>query len=159
MSNMQDRFKGAMRRLAATVNVITCESGGSDFGITATAVTSLSTDPQSLLVCVNRSSSICPIIAERRAFCVNILGSDHIEVSRAFGGAASGAARFTIGDWGRTEDGLPILLDAQASLVCDLDSTIPYGTHDVLFGRVRDIRLSGKVRPLIYGDGRYCAVA
>ncbi len=159
MSNLQDTFKNAMRRLAATVNVITCESEGTLFGITATAVTSLSADPQSLLVCVNQGSSICPIIVKRRAFCVNILAAHHVEVSRAFGGAARGTERFLVGDWVTTEDGLPLLGDAQASLICDLDNTVTYGTHNVFFGRVRDIRLSEEIRPLIYGNGRYCQVA
>lgn len=159
MTNLQDTFKGAMRRLAATVNVITCESGGAHFGITATAVTSLSADPQSLLVCVNRGSSICPIIEERRAFCVNILAAHHVDVSRAFGGGASGSDRFLTGEWMTTEDGLPILSDAQANLICDLDNTVTYGTHNVFFGRVREIRLSEEISPLVYGNGRYCQVA
>jgi flavin reductase len=159
MSTLEDTFKSAMRRLAATVNVITCESEGSRYGITATAVTSLSADPQSLLVCVNRGSSICPIITERRAFCVNILGAHHVEISRAFGGASPASERFLTGDWTETDDGLPLLLDAQASLICELDNTVSYGTHNVFFGRVRDIKLSGDIRPLIYGDGRYCQVA
>lgn len=159
MSNSQETFKSAMRRLAATVNVITCESDGTRFGITATAVTSLSADPQSLLVCVNRGSSICPIIEQRRAFCVNILAAHHVDISSAFGGKVSGADRFLIGNWDATADGLPFLRDAQASLICDLDNTVGYGTHNVFFGRVRDIHLSGETQPLIYGDGRYCKVA
>ena len=159
MSISPDTFKGAMRRLAATVNVITCENDGLRYGITATAVTSLSADPQSLLVCVNRGSSICPIIEARRAFCVNILGSHHVDVSQAFGGGATGSNRFSTGDWDMTDEGLPFLGDAQASLICDLDHTVSYGTHNVFFGRVKSIRLSDTIRPLIYGDGRYCQVA
>jgi flavin reductase len=49
-------FREAMRRLAATVNVVTARSGERCFGMTATAVTSLSMDPVSALVCVNRSA-------------------------------------------------------------------------------------------------------
>ena len=141
MLNAQDAFKSAMRRLAATVNVITCESAGARYGITATAVTSLSADPQSLLVCVNRGSSICPIIEERRAFCVNILAAHHVEVSQAFGGGANGAGKFATGHWGITDEGLPFLDDAQASLICDFDYTVSYGTHNVfLAGRSRKKR-------------------
>ena len=46
-------FKQAMRRVASTVNVITVCVGGEPMGITATAMSSLSLDPPSLLICIN----------------------------------------------------------------------------------------------------------
>lgn len=152
---MEDLFKLAMRRLAATVNIVTSERDGVPFGITATAVTSLSMDPKSILVCINRSSSISSIIEERRIFCVNILADHHADVSRTFGGMAKGADRFSVGKWRRSEEGIPYLNDAQACLFCTLDRLVTFGTHNVFFGSVGDIRLSGDVSPLIYLDGHY----
>lgn len=148
-------FKIAMRRLAATVNVITTEAGGRRYGVAATAVTSLSTDPESVLVCLNKSSSITPVILERKLFCVNILAGHHTDLSHAFGGGLAGEDRFGMGDWERSQTGVPYLADAQANLFCEIDNAVAYGTHQVLFSRILDIRLTDQNRPLIYGDGRY----
>ena len=51
-------FRDAMRRLAATVTIISARGEGRRHGITATAVTSVSRDPPSLLVCVTGSGSL-----------------------------------------------------------------------------------------------------
>ena len=53
-------FKEAMRRVAATVNVISICVDGKPMGITATAVSVVSMDPPSLLVCVNQAASVHP---------------------------------------------------------------------------------------------------
>lgn len=44
-------FRGAMRRPAATVTIVTTANSDRGHGMTATAVTSLSMVPPSLLVC------------------------------------------------------------------------------------------------------------
>ena len=58
----QDSFKSdfrkAMRRLTSAVTVITTAHEDRRYGMTATAVTSVSADPPSLLICVNRSASL-----------------------------------------------------------------------------------------------------
>ena len=51
---LAEAFKQAMRRVAATVNVISICVDGKPMGITATAVSVVSMDPPSLLVCVNQ---------------------------------------------------------------------------------------------------------
>ena len=51
-------FREAMRRLAGTVTVVTVDNNGERHGTTATAVTSLSMSPPSLLVCFNRDSRL-----------------------------------------------------------------------------------------------------
>ena len=63
-----------MRHVAATVYAVTTGHGGNRFGILATAVSSLSFDPPSVLVCVNRSASLHGPLASAETFCVNVLG-------------------------------------------------------------------------------------
>ncbi len=66
-------FRKAMRRLASAVTVISTAHDDRRHGMTATAVTSVSSAPPSLLACINRSASLhAPLLASRR-FCVNIL--------------------------------------------------------------------------------------
>ena len=63
--NLQGAFKAAMRRFAATVTIITVANGGVRSGMTATAVSSLSTDPMAMgnsstSVSRSRWAGVCP---------------------------------------------------------------------------------------------------
>ena len=80
-------FKKAMRRLAATVTIIsTSDANGNRYGMTATAVNSLAMDPPSLLICVNHSASIHAPLVGRGRFCVNVLTTGHEDLVSAFSG-------------------------------------------------------------------------
>lgn len=146
-------FRTAMRRLAATVSIVTAPPR---VGMAATSVTSLTLDPPALLVCVNRSASLYPHVSRAGApFCVNMLAGTHGDLSMAFGGGASQEERFALGDWREDGWGAPFLADAQSNLFCVVDALLDYGTHTIVVGRVEAVRLHGEVDPLIYGDGRY----
>lgn len=149
-------FKSAMRRLASSVCVVTCLGpDGKRRGITATAVSSLSLEPPALLVCVNQVAPFHSELVRAEYFGVNILSRDHVEVSRNFGGAAKGDARFEVGRWQGGIHDVPILADAQANLICGTERKIEYGTHSVFIGRVVQASVSGDVDALIYQDGKY----
>jgi flavin reductase (DIM6/NTAB) family NADH-FMN oxidoreductase RutF len=154
----QDRLAGearlALRRLAATVSVISCHGSGASHAMTATSVSALSMEPPSLLVCVNRSNRFYAALIETRTFAVNMLGRDQAEISRACSGAAQGAERFSVGGWDLS-GGAPTLPNAQAVIACERDLTIDYGTHTIFTGRIRSVVLSAAVDPLIYLDGAY----
>ena len=154
-TELRDVFKAAMRRFAATVTIITVGDADSRFGMTATAVASVSASPPAILVCVNRAASIHGNMLMGTPFCVNLLGRDHECLSLAFGGQVSTDQRFSVGSWQLDTRGRPYLTDAQANVFCVVDGKLSYGTHTIFVGRVDAIRLHGETRPLIYGDGRF----
>ena len=121
-------FRLAMRRFPAAVSVITSADQTRQHGMTATAVTSLSLDPPSLIVCVNRSTLLHDIILQGRHFCVNILRKDQAELSSAFGGAVAPEARFGCGNWLMSAQGVSYLADAQANIFCRKVAAVPYST-------------------------------
>jgi flavin reductase (DIM6/NTAB) family NADH-FMN oxidoreductase RutF len=59
-------FRAAMARFPGAVTIITARQGTERRGITATAVCSVSAEPPSLLVCVNRKTGTCAAIREIR---------------------------------------------------------------------------------------------
>jgi flavin reductase (DIM6/NTAB) family NADH-FMN oxidoreductase RutF len=155
---LQDAFFHAMRRLAATVCVITCrDSDERRYGMTATAVTSLSLTPVSLLVCVNRSSDFYQRLTRADAFCVNVLSETQAEQCRVFGSRRHLDERFKVGSWSDDPYGPPVLADAQANLICAPDASFDYGTHSIVIGRVRRVLLGNAVAPLIYLDRKMIA--
>ena len=69
-ADLGEQFRAAMRRFPSTVSVISTAKDGQRHGMTATAVTSVSLDPPSLLVCVNRSGRLFDLMESCRRFCV-----------------------------------------------------------------------------------------
>lgn len=159
VQDLQGQMRTAMRRLAQSVTIISSSNGSERFAMAATAINSLSTEPPSLLVCVNRGAAMHGPLSEGRDFCVNILGREQEELSVACGGKLRGEERFTTGNWATSDGGTPYLQDAQASLVCSQDGAYDYGTHTIFIGRIKEIRNADEVDPLIYLDGVYTTSA
>jgi flavin reductase (DIM6/NTAB) family NADH-FMN oxidoreductase RutF len=149
---LKGSFLNAMRRLAATVCVVTCQDEGERYGMAATAVTSLSLDPVSLLVCINRSSDFHRRLTRAGAFCVNLLADTHTDQSRIFGSGRHWDERFKTGVWSGEAHEPPVLTDAQASIICATDAAFDYGSHTIVVGLARRVSFSETVAPLIYLD-------
>ncbi|GAA4883663.1 flavin reductase family protein [Ferrimonas pelagia] len=149
----------AMRRLASSVSIVSASNGEQRHAMAATSVTSLSMDPPSLLVCVNKNTAMHGLLEEGTDFCINILSHEQQEVSVMCGGKARGEARFETGNWATSEGGLPYLEDAQSAVICQQDGKFEYGTHTIYIGRIQSIQNSELVSPLIYVDGVYTTSA
>ena len=106
-------FKGAMRRLAATVTIVTGGTSEQPGGFAATAVCSVTMEPPALLVCVNKTASLHDRLVMGSQFCVNLLHGRHAELSGIFGGKVAPAERFNHGTWGTDEAGIAYLNDAR----------------------------------------------
>lgn len=157
--SVADQLKAGLRRLGKAVVVITAWHAEKRWAMTATAVSELSMDPPSLLVCVNKTASLYAPLAAGAHFCVNILHADQVSVSQTCSGKVKGEERFAQGRWGSGACGTPYLYDAQASFFCEYESHIEYGTHAVVIGAVKEAHVAGDVDPLIYVDGGYARVA
>jgi len=151
-------FRAAMRRLAATVNVVTVRAGGRPMGMAATAVSSVSSDPPSVLVCVNQSASMHNVLVESSLFCINVLHQDQLDVARVFSDSALRDARFSTGQWEHDAEAPPFLSDAQSVLLCERKISTTFATHSICIGTVREVRLRADIDPLLYVDGRYARI-
>jgi flavin reductase (DIM6/NTAB) family NADH-FMN oxidoreductase RutF len=147
-------FRQAMRRVASTVNVITICVNGEPMGITATAMSSISMDPPSLLVCINRSAAMHGSIKDVTHFGVNVLHADQADLAQMFADSSRRALRFTAG-WHLDCERPPRLSDAQASLLCRRIDHHEFGTHSIFIGVVEDVVVRTEVDPLLYLNGQY----
>lgn len=149
-------FRAAMRRLAATVTVISTRADdGIRHGMTATAVTSVSADPPAVLACVNRSAALHAQLHLGQLFCINLLHRSQQRLSEVFSGAIEGEARFAEGSWLSDAAGVPYLDGAQANIFCEIEAIHAYGTHSICIGRVTGAISRADVDPLVYQDGCY----
>ncbi|MCK0198944.1 flavin reductase family protein [Ancylobacter sp. 6x-1] len=149
-----------MRELAAGVTVITALGPQGPRGLTATAVCSVSADPPTLLVCVNRATEGHAAIVASRAFCVNVTAHEHRPLAEHFAGRGGlrGAERFAHGAWRRLVTGAPVLEDAIAAFDCRVMETMEWGTHTVFIGAVAATHAADPARPaLVYRAGAFHA--
>ncbi len=112
-------------------------------GLTASAVCSVTDDPPTLLVCMNRRASAHPLFKANGVLCVNTLGAGQRALSDTFAGATglSGEQRFAGFEWGTLATGAPVLLaGAVASFDCRIVDVVERGTHSVIFAEVVAIR-------------------
>jgi flavin reductase len=80
----RQEFRDAMARLGAAVNIVTTDGAAGRGGITATAVCSVTDDPPTLLVCLNRTSPRSALFLANGVLCVNTLSAGQQAVSNAF---------------------------------------------------------------------------
>src|ERR1700754_1098955 len=98
---LADDLRGAMRHLVGGVSVITSGRGEEITGMTVTSVSSLSLDPPSLIVSINRASSTWPVLERYGAFGANFLTADQRDIAERFAGrnGLKGRERFAGGEW------------------------------------------------------------
>jgi flavin reductase (DIM6/NTAB) family NADH-FMN oxidoreductase RutF len=157
--DIQQAFRLAMRRVAATVAIVSAQHDGERHGTTATSVTSISMEPPSVLVCFNQNSRLHDFLQKQDGFCVNVLHTENLDIAKVFSSNATAAERFTSGDWRTDGGGMPYLAGAQANLFCRKEQEITFGSHTIFIGRVLQVFARADVSPLLYGDGRYGAIA
>jgi flavin reductase len=149
-------FTNAMRRAVSGVCIVTTDGAAGRFGLTVSSMTSVSSEPPMLLVCLNRNSVAHDAIAGNRRFAINLLAAHQQPVAAMFAGSSSHrpAYDFDNGDWSVTASGLPRLLDSAAIFECELDTAIKAGTHSIFLGCVARAS-SEELMPLAYSNREY----
>src|SRR5258708_21906504 len=153
-------FRSAMRHLAGGVSVITVGRGNDITGMTVTSVSSLSVDPPTLIVSINRESSSWPLLKRHGFFGVNIVNADQLDIAERFAGkdGLKGADRFAGAQWVTRASGVPLLVGALAALDCEVEDIVERHSHAIVIGRVLDMQASPRGAALAYWQGQYIAI-
>jgi flavin reductase (DIM6/NTAB) family NADH-FMN oxidoreductase RutF len=147
-----ERYRHVIGHFATGVTVITSAHDDVDHGATASAVSSVSLDPPSLLVCLNRTAATETAVRESGTFVVNILREDQGELAMRFAGRHGD--KFAGVGFERTASGNAMLAGALAHLECRVRDAVTGGTHTVFFGEVLRAE-AGEGDPLAYFRGRF----
>lgn len=148
-------FRDLMSTFFTGVTIITSlDAQGDCHGMTCTALTSVTVDPPTLLVCLNSASGTLKAILESNCFAVNILHHNASHIAQFFGTAQprrSAPSRQQLSP----QLGQPWLNDDSLAMAeCTVTTTQTVGTHTVVFGEVVGVHL-GDHTPLVYGHRRY----
>lgn len=150
-------YRLAMREFASGVALITAARGEERSGCTATSLCSLSLEPPSLIVCIERTSSTLALIRASKAFGVSIAASPHEALVNRFAGRTGlkGSARFPGAHWMTLATGAPLLSDALACMDCTVEEVLERHTHAILIGRVVAVRRAADTATLLHWRGRF----
>lgn len=150
-------FVAAMRADVTAVNLVTTDGPAGRFGLTVSAVSSVSAEPPLILACLNRRSPAVAAISRNGVFCVNALNAAQAPIADCFAGHPRDAALpfdFACGSWLPGRSGAPELAGAVASLDCTVFAQHSAGSHEIFIGRVLSV-ISRTLPPLLYWDRQY----
>ncbi|MCT6836409.1 MULTISPECIES: flavin reductase [Bombella] len=144
---MQAIFRNAMSRLGSPVTLVTTDGPAGRYGLTVSAITSVTDTPPTILVCFNRANASHEAFLTNKKLGINILGKGHDDLACAFANnQLTATERFTCGQWHPGPLGSPLLDGALATLDCTIENTHTIGTHDVLICRVHAITIDDGTR-------------
>ena len=150
---MQEEFLSILRTTKQTVFIMSAEKNDVRRAVTVSSVTSISMEPPSILICINKSSKIHDSIVLGSKFCINLLTKDQHELSNICSDDQKHDQRFADQNWNL--DNLPFLENAQANIFCKVDKLSSYHTHTIVIGLVEDANFADTISTLTYVDGDY----
>ncbi|MBL8709225.1 MAG: flavin reductase family protein [Rhodospirillaceae bacterium] len=147
-------LRRALGSFATGIAVVTGRRpDGEPFGLTASSFQSLSLDPPLVLYNAQKGAASLAFLAERPAFCVNILRRDQAWMARQF--AEHRPDRFAGVAWEAGWSDCPVVEGALATFECRLWANYDGGDHVIVIGEVMRQRFVEVGDPLLYFRGSF----
>jgi flavin reductase (DIM6/NTAB) family NADH-FMN oxidoreductase RutF len=140
--------------------ITTSGDDGHDYGMTATAFSSVSLDPPLVLVCVITGSLGAELIPRNGVFAANILSSGQEAISNYFASRDRPKGRDAFAEIPHREvaTGAPVIDDVAAFLDCRMSEAHEAGDHLIFIGEVVALGVDSEAEPLLFHGSRYRAV-
>lgn len=150
-------LRATMRQWATGVTVVTTVLGDARGGMTVSSFTSVSLEPPTVLVCLNKQSYCHDLVKESRVYAVSLLAEGQDALSNRFAGldAIYNEDRFADLEITTAETGCPLLPGAIAHLDCRVVSTHETTTHTIFVAEVVFAEVDSERKPLVYHNRAY----
>ena len=149
-------FRAVMGLSPTPVTIVTATGAAGPQGIVIGSFVSVSLAPPLVGFFVGRPTRMWQPMADRAAYCVNVLGEDQEALSVLF--TTHGIDRFAFADWEPVGNGAPGLSGAVAWIEAAPYSVTAAGDHDLILLEVTTLRRGREVGPLVYHRGGYTGV-
>jgi len=152
-------FVDAMSRAATSVWIATTDGAGGRFGLTVSAVTSVSADPPTVLICINRRNPLEAAIRQNRVYALSALRADQRRTALSFSGHPPDGSPydFDFARWIAVPSGALRLSASVAWFDCQVVAFHQVGTHSIFIGRVEHAGSSPGM-PLVYGRRSFAEI-
>jgi 3-hydroxy-9,10-secoandrosta-1,3,5(10)-triene-9,17-dione monooxygenase reductase component len=158
VSTVDEReFRDVVGTFPTGVTIVTACGSDGPAGLTTNAFASLSLEPPLILVCFDNRSRTLPVVRECGRFAVNILRAGQEELAAIFASKRVQAEKFAEVTH-TVQGGVPVLDDALAWLVCDVQELLPRGDHTIGIGAVTALA-AFEGAPLVFHKGEYWSLS
>lgn len=149
-------FRSVFGHLPTGVVVVTGIGPGSEpLGITIGSFTSISLDPPLAGFFIGRSSRSWPLIAAGGTFCANVLAATQSDLCWRFAKDQFEGSRFSDLKTTKSANGSPVLPGVIATVDCSVNDTHRVGDHDLIVGKVTDLRVLDASQPaMVFFKGK-----
>ncbi len=151
-----DLMKQVNRQFVTGVTVVTAMDEEVPRGLAVNAFSSISLDPPTVMVCVQRTSSTHDCLFRARHLAINILSTDQLDVVTRF--AAKSDDKFAGLDWAPGPHGSPLLARSSAQMEVEIRERLQASTHTVFICRVVHAACIDR-DPMVYSAGRFSTAA
>ena len=153
----EQTYKDIMSRHPSGVTVVTTvDDRGVASGLTVSAFCTVSLDPPSLLVVIDKKSQSLPILLAGKGFTVSLLAKDTQDLALHFASKDEDKfGKLPAGSVADLETGPALVADANAYLECITIQKIESGDHWILVGGVERGKILSGEDPLVYSHRRF----
>lgn len=139
------------RTLSYGVYIVSCKDNERFTGCTVNSIMQITSSPATIALSVNKDNYTHKCIEESKKFSVSILSEESKPISIGSFGFRSGrdCNKFETIPY-ITVDGLPIIEDACAYLICEVNNKIETSTHTVFIANVLNGDILNNKPPMTY---------
>ncbi|MGW0823194.1 flavin reductase family protein [Streptomyces sp. NPDC002845] len=147
-----DVMKQVNRQFVTGVTVVTAMDGETPRGLAVNAFSSISLDPATVMVCVQRTSSTHDCLFRADHLAINILSTDQLDVVGTFAGKAGD--KFKEVEWEGGPFGSPLIARSSAQMEVEIRERLQASTHTVFICRVVHAAVAER-HPMVYSAGKF----
>ena len=154
---MKESFIEAMRHLAYPVSIVSTQLKGVKLAITVSSVTSVSLSPPSLLVCINKESTMAATIEVGSPLNISFLNPAQIAIASVCSSKDKVNERFEYTQWSEDANKTPYLEESEAVIFCKVANLIEHATHKIIILAITDVisNTGDNPNPLLYCNRDY----
>jgi flavin reductase (DIM6/NTAB) family NADH-FMN oxidoreductase RutF len=147
-----DLMKQVNRQFVTGVTVVTAMDGDTPRGLAVNAFSSISLDPATVMVCIQRTSSTHDCLFRADHLAINILSTDQLDVVSTFAGKSD--EKFRDLDWEPGPFGSPLIAKSSAQMEVEIRERLQASTHTVFICRVAHAAVTENL-PMVYSAGKF----
>ncbi|UUU19363.1 flavin reductase family protein [Streptomyces sp. DSM 40750] len=147
-----DVMKQVNRQFVTGVTVVTAMDGETPRGLAVNAFSSISLDPATVMVCVQRTSSTHDCLFRAGHLAINILSTDQLDVVGTF--ASKADDKFKDVEWESGPFGSPLIARSSAQMEVEIRERLQASTHTVFICRVVHAAVAAN-HPMVYSAGKF----
>ena len=147
-----DIMKQVNRQFVSGVTVVTTMEDERPRGLAVNAFSSISLDPPTVMVAVQRTSSTHDCLFRATHLAINILSTDQLDVVGVF--ATKADDKFAGLDWDPGPFGSPLIARSSAQMEVEIRERLQASTHTLFVCRVLHATVSDR-HPMVYSAGKF----